>query len=114
MTEQSIGDPPIPIIYADSGDTGEKGLLSPVKTASSKIGAVDTEQLADNLSAPCRKFVNVFRAAQHASDGYEVDSFEVAVDVAARGEVRLVASASGELYGGVKPVFRRVPEEPRK
>lgn len=114
MSEPSTGDPLIPIIYVDSADAGGKGLLSPVKTLSSRIGSVDAGQLADNLSAVCRKLTNVFHAAQHASDGYELDSFEVTVDVTARGEVWLVGSASGELHGGVKLVFRRALEEPRK
>ena len=104
--------PLIPIVYTDSGSAGEKGLLSPVRSVASKVGVVDTSRLADNLSAVCARLAHVFRVAQSATEGFELSSFEVAVEIAAGGEVRLVGSVSTEVRGGVKLIFERTPPAP--
>jgi hypothetical protein len=107
VTDTNVTGSLIPIIYTDYDVTGEKGLLSTVRTASSRIGVLDSTQLADNLSTVCERFSSVFRAAQHATDGFELHEFEVAVEVTAAGEVRFVGSVSTEIRGGMKLVFRR-------
>jgi hypothetical protein len=104
--------PLIPIVYVDPGDTDAKGLFSPAKSAAGKIGAVDSSQLADNLSAVCAKLSHVFRAAQSATEGFELQSFEVAVEITAGAEVRLVGSVSAQVQGGVKLIFERTPPAP--
>jgi hypothetical protein len=109
VTESSL----IPIVYTDPGSAGEKGILSPVRSMSSKIGAVDPAQLADHLSGLCARLAEVFRVAQRATEGFELDSFEVAVEITAAGEVRLIGSVSTEIRGGAKLVFRRTPPEPK-
>ncbi|MFY1689132.1 Pepco domain-containing protein [Plantactinospora sp. WMMB782] len=96
----------IAIVYTDDRFDGEKGLFSAAKSAATKIGTVNADQLATNLEAICGRLAGVFQAARRATGGFELDSFEVMLEFTAKGEVRLIGSASTEIKGGVKVVFR--------
>lgn len=96
----------IPIIYSDD-TAGQKGLFSGDKSLQAKIGQIDADELGRNLSAICSRLAEAFRKAQEATGPFGLDEFEVALDLSARGEVRVVASVSTEIHGGLKLVFRR-------
>jgi hypothetical protein len=49
----------------------------------------------------------VFDQATTSIPSYELASFEVTLEINAKGGVRLVGSASGEVKGGLKLTFRR-------
>ncbi|MEV6911887.1 hypothetical protein [Amycolatopsis sp. NPDC051071] len=100
----------IPIIWTDPAVDGEKGLFSTARQVAGRIGELDSEELARNLSAVCSRLANAFRQAAAASDAFELDAFEVNLDLSAKGEVRLVGSVSSEIKGGVKLVFRRIAD----
>ncbi|WP_240490761.1 hypothetical protein [Amycolatopsis vancoresmycina] len=97
----------IPIVWVDPGVDGEKGLFSTARQVAGRIGELDSEELARNLSAVCSRLANAFRRAGEASEAFGLDAFEVNLDLTAKGEVRLVGSFSSEIKGGVKLVFRR-------
>ncbi len=95
------------ITVDDLSVDGEKGLFSAVKTASARVAALDPGVLAGNLSALCDQLSQVVDATIRTTGAYELESFEVSLDVSAAGEVRLVGSVSSEVKGGLKLVFRR-------
>ncbi|ADJ48159.1 hypothetical protein AMES_6334 [Amycolatopsis mediterranei S699] len=97
----------IPILWTEPAVDGEKGLFSTARQVAGRIGELDSEELAQNLSAVCSRLASAFRRAAEASEMFELDAFEVNLDLTAKGEVRLVGSFSSEIKGGVKLVFRR-------
>lgn len=96
----------IPIIYSDDA-AGEKGLFSGSKSIPARIGQIDSDELAQNLSAICTRLAKAFTKAQEATGSFDLDEFEVTLDLSAKGEVRVIASVSSEIHGGLKLVFRR-------
>ena len=101
-----LGGSVIPIIYSDDA-AGEKGLFSDSKGMSARIGQIDSDELGQNLATICTRLAKAFRKAQEAAGSFDVDEFEVTLDLSAKGEVRVIASVSSEIRGGLKLVFRR-------
>jgi hypothetical protein len=101
----------LPIVYLDDLD-GEKGLFSGARSLSTRIGSISGGDLAANLSTVCSRLAEVFRSAQRATGEFALEEFEVTLDLTASGEVRLIGSASAELHGGIKLVFRRPAGQP--
>lgn len=98
--------PGIPIVYVDSA-TGEKGLFSSSAQLAACAGVVNAEDLAENLAALCERLSAAFRRVHDAAGAFEMESVEVTLDLTAKGQVRLVASVSSEVKGGMKVVFKR-------
>ncbi len=96
----------IPIIYSDEA-AGEKGIFSGSKGMPARIGQVDSDELGQNLSTICTRLAEAFRKTQEATGAFDLDEFEVTLDLSAKGEVRVIASVSSEIRGGLKLVFRR-------
>ena len=97
----------IPILYLDDPVDGEKGLFGPARQASGRLGVLDSDELARSLSMMCARLTGAFRSAQQAAGAFDLDAFEVTLDLTAKGEVRLIGSVSSEIHGGVKLTFRR-------
>jgi hypothetical protein len=98
----------IPIIYIDDETpNGEKGLFSSQTQLADRLGWVDSGDLTQNLSSMCTRLSSAFRKAQQSAGEFELDEFEVTLDLTATGEVRLVASVRAEIRGGLKLTFRR-------
>lgn len=57
----------------------------------------------------CKRISDALTSAAETSSGFTLKSFEVTIEISARGEVRLIGSASSEVRGGVKLIFTRVP-----
>lgn len=49
----------------------------------------------------------IFERVTTTIDRYELQSFEVALEVTAKGEIRFIGSAASEVKGGLKLVFAR-------
>ncbi|MCA2215449.1 Pepco domain-containing protein [Jidongwangia harbinensis] len=107
MTELSTAGAVIPIVYVDERVDGEKGLFSAAQAAATKVGAVSVGELSGNLRAMCGRLGEMFAATRELSGEFELDEFEVILELTAKGEVRLIGSASTEVKGGVKLIFRR-------
>jgi hypothetical protein len=103
----------IPIVYIEGSERvdGEKGIFSAARQASARVGAVAADELAAHLSSVCRQLSATFNAVQRSSDAFDLDSFEVTLDIAASGEVRLIGSVSAEMRGGLKLTFTRRPAQ---
>ncbi|MDI1463603.1 hypothetical protein QEZ54_21705 [Catellatospora sp. KI3] len=86
---------------------GEKGLFSAARRAAAHVGVLDAGVLAGNLSAVCDQLGQLVAAAETTRGGYELESFEVSLDVSATGEVRMIGSVSSEIRGGITLTFRR-------
>lgn len=98
----------LPVITIDDEPIdGEKGLFSTARRAAGRVGALDADVLASNLSMLCDQLGQLVDQTASGSAAFELESFEVSLDVSARGEVRLVGSVSSEIRGGMRLTFRR-------
>jgi hypothetical protein len=98
----------ITVVYQDYETAeGEKAFLGAVRQMVTKVGTLDAGEMAANLAAFCRQMGAVFERVTTAIDRYELEGFEVALEVTAKGEIRFVGSASSEVKGGLKLVFTR-------
>lgn len=112
MPTKSEDESKIQIIYDEvEQQEGIKGPLSTTKQMVKKIGRLDTEELASNLNSFCKQIGNIFEEVTTAVKNYELQSFELTVDVTAKGEIRFVGSVGGELKGELKLVFIRQKQE---
>ena len=102
----------LPVIYLEAPADGEKGIFGTARAAAAHVGDLPVEALIANLSAVCAKLSAVFGAAEHAADAFDLDCFEVTLDLTASGEVRLIGSVSTQVHGGLKLTFRRRGEPP--
>lgn len=75
-----------------------------------KVTRLDTDTLRDSIREFCGQISLVFEKAEAVVTGYGLESIELSVEITAKGEVRLVASASSEVKGGLKLVFRRAQD----
>ncbi len=89
---------------------GEKGLFATKITQTRKIGELDAENLAETLKKFCSTIGKTFQGATTAIDDYELKTFELNVDVTAKGEIRFIGSFGTELKGGLKLIFERKPK----
>ncbi len=98
----------IPIVYEElEVIEGGKGLGAAVERLVRRTATLDVPRLASNLESICRQLGAAFQGVTTAVKDYEVQQFEVTVDVSAQGEIRLVGGVSTEFRGGLKLVFRR-------
>lgn len=96
------------LVGADSDKQGEKSIfdtaarvLAPIRT--------NTSHVTQSLSVFCEAFAAGIEGATNAMTKYELQTVELKVELNTKGEVRLIASASAELKGGIKLVFHRKP-----
>lgn len=84
-----------------------KGLSSTFGSIVRKIAPLETDALAISLQYLCSEFEKLFDKAAAAGALYQLSSFEVMVDFSAKGEIRLIGSASSEFRGGLKLTFSK-------
>lgn len=86
-------DTGIPVLYLDDPVDGEKGLFSSTRHVSARLGVLDSKELAQNLLNICTQLTKVFRSAQHSTGVFDLDAFEVTLDLTAKGETGSAALA---------------------
>jgi hypothetical protein len=86
---------------------GEKGILDASRRLADKVGTVSSDVLAKNLQSFCEEIGEAFDGVSTVVKNYQLDTFEITVQVSATGEVRLVGGASTQLTGGLKLIFSR-------
>lgn len=86
---------------------GAKGIGSIAGQMVRKVGTLNTEELANNLSLFCQHIGQIFAGVTTTVKDYELHTFELVVEVSAKGEIRFIGSAASELKGGLKLVFTR-------
>jgi hypothetical protein len=86
---------------------GEKGLFAPEERIARQVASLDLSQFSVNLQAFCQEIGSAFDKISAVVDKFELDSFELTLDVTAKGEVRFIGSAGTEIKGGLKVVFQR-------
>lgn len=86
---------------------GEKGLGGITSKLVKKVGVLDTENLANNLSAFCKHIGQAFEGVSTTIKDYDLESVELAVEVTAKGEIWFMGSVSADAKGGLKLVFKR-------
>ncbi|BBB59389.1 hypothetical protein UNDKW_1116 [Undibacterium sp. KW1] len=98
----------IPIIYEEQSNyEGAKGLHDSLDQIARKVDILDISHLKTRLTTVCSQLGDVLQSIEMPSSSYRLDSFEVTVDVTAKGEVRLVGSVGAEVKGGIKLVFKK-------
>jgi hypothetical protein len=102
-------DPVITLRYVDDEQTeGEKGLFGASRQAVTRTTTVTAGVLSANLSAFCEQMAGLVESAAMPPDKssrFELESFEVTVEVSAGGEIRMIGSVSTEIKGGLKLIF---------
>jgi hypothetical protein len=94
------------VVAAESQTAGEKSLFDATARILAPVPA-KTSEIAGNLAVFCQAFSAGIEKATDALTNYQLDKIEMAVELNAKGQVRLIASASTELKGGLKLVFIR-------
>ena len=106
LEEKSADNFSISIVYdEEEQEEGAKGPLSTKLVR--KIGKLDTKRLAENLSDFCKQIGKTFENVTTKVKNYELQSFELSVDITAKGEVRFIGNIGGEIKGGLKLVFTK-------
>ncbi len=96
------------IVYSEfERQTGEKSILDTSQRLVDRVGTVSSNTLAKNLESFCEQVGEVFDGVSAVVKNYQLDTVEITVEVSAKGEVRLIGSASSELRGGLKLIFSR-------
>ena len=109
MTEHQT-NLPIEVVYIDLVDTEqEKGLFGDAARRITRVAHLDAEALAVGVQSVCSQLAEAFDGVSAAVRDYELEGFDVQLEITAKGEVRLVGSASTEVKGGVTLRFHRRP-----
>jgi hypothetical protein len=108
---ETVGMPrQILVLYQEEetqpGD-GSKGIFSNVRQKVMKVAPLNVDEFANNLQDLCNQMGDALARITPATGGYQLESFELAVEVTAKGEVKFIGSVGTDLKGGVKLVFRR-------
>lgn len=98
----------IPVVFSEIVETeGEKGIFSGNIKRVTRLGHLDSETLASNLKTLCHEVGEAFSQVTAPVRDYELESFEVQLEVTASGEIRMVGSVSSEVKGGLTLTFSR-------
>lgn len=112
-TISAPGDPSgetIKLIYVDEPIEGEKGFFGGTRQAVMRVADVDPTVVTTNLTNFCKRMVGLIEGTDtpHGqSQRFALECFEVTVELAAGGEVRMIGSVNTEIRGGLKLVFSR-------
>lgn len=102
----------IEIVFEEmEAQTGTKGFGRITERIVKKVGILNTDQLGNNLAAFCKQIGQMFEGISTSVRDYELDSFELAIEVTATGGIRFIGSASTDVKGGLKLVFNRQRRE---
>jgi hypothetical protein len=110
MTDQTQRQFGVQIIYQETvapRDDTAKGLFANENQVVTRVANLDVNQFSANLEAFCKQIGSAFASIPTLVDSFELDSFELTLDVTAKGEVRFIGSVGTEIKGGLKIVFRR-------
>jgi hypothetical protein len=108
-------DQAISVIYTDFGAVeGEKGVFAVGRQAVTRVADLDVRTLSANLTSLTARIGAAIDSGTAPARAFELESFEVTVEISAGGEIRLIGSVASEVRGGLKLVFRRRPEVPDK
>jgi hypothetical protein len=107
-TPSSAEGRPFEIVYIEEQlEEGSKGPLGAIRRRVEKVGVLDFTSFGVNLEEFCNRIGGTLQAVGDAVSQYSLHSFELTVDVTAKGEVRFIGSAGTEIKGGLKLVFQR-------
>jgi len=110
MADTTLGGKSILVVYQDEElqtSDGSKGLLANVKEKVIRVAPLNIEQFTNNLRELCSQMGQVFDKIAPAIRKYDLESFELAVDVTAKGDIKFIGSVGTELKGGIKLTFRK-------
>jgi hypothetical protein len=87
----------------------KSGLFEATSRIVKRVGSLSTQQVKVNLESFCKQVGIMTRELATVVEGYTLDTLELSVEVTGNGEIRFIASASSEVKGGVKLVFKKSP-----
>jgi hypothetical protein len=100
----------VQLIYEEqlvTRDDAAKGLFANEVRIARHVASLDLSQFSSNLTAFCQQIGSAFGGITTVVDNFELNSFELTLDVTAKGEVRFIGSAGTEVKGGLKVLFQR-------
>jgi hypothetical protein len=98
----------IKVIYEEeviTSEDGAKGIFASDNRITRRLSDLDLPQFTANLQAFCEQVSSVFEKVTTAIHHFELKTFELTLDVTAKGEVRFIGSAGTEIKGGLKVIF---------
>ena len=97
----------IPIVSYDEGAADQsKGIWEEARNQVRKVAAVSATELSAQLASFTTELSTVFNNICSKVGEYQLEAVEIMVEITAKGEVRLIGSASSGLKGGLKLVFK--------
>jgi hypothetical protein len=99
-----MADVEIEMLVESEPSEGEKSIFDAATRAVAPVRAT-TSQLSQTISQFCLSFSEGIEGAAKGLKDYRLETIEMNIELTAKGEVRLIASASSELKGGLKLVF---------
>ena len=112
MLKTSKNDYEISILgYGGPSSDGSKGLAEAVGGRVRSKYKVNAEYLSANVRQFCQNWMHILDGMDFGSSEYELDDFEVSVEVSAEGEVSLIGSVSAGMSGGITLTFKRKKEK---
>lgn len=107
--DQNIEAGSIQVIYEEDEEqfAGAKGLRDSYEQITRKVGTLNVATFKERLGQLCSQLNGALAAVETIGSNFSLDSFEVTLDVSAKGEVRLIGSVSSEVKGGVKLLFKK-------
>jgi hypothetical protein len=109
MSIDEISEPfAVEMVYLEREEVqGQKGIFSSTQRVTTRLGRLDIADLGHNLTEFCKRMGQAFSGVTTSIQDYELASFELALEVTAKGELRFIGAASSEFKGGLKLVFTR-------
>ena len=91
----------------DAENKGARSVWQDTQALVQKTAAISSEQLKKSLKTFCDSFLDATNDLTSSDLRYELKTIELSIDVTAKGEIRLISSASIETKGAIKLVFER-------
>ena len=107
-TKLSSENTQITIIYDElEQDDGAKSVFDKPSELVRRVGKLDSDKLAQNLNSFCQEIGRIFEGISTSINDYELDRFELVVEVTASGQIQFIGSVGGQVKGGLKLMFAR-------
>ncbi len=100
------------IVEDDIRNVGGKGLLSDTLDAARRVVSVDPSALAERFNSLCLDLDGMLQHVSGSVGAFSLHSFEVQIELTAKGELRLIGCVGSEAKGGLKLTFQRRVDVP--
>lgn len=97
----------IEYISAIDDAPGGKSLFAGDPPRRFNLSSIDASTLGEQAEAFCSAIASAFSRAATVMAGYQLEGFDVSVELTAEGGLRMIASATSSVTGGLTLSFRK-------